>query len=204
MKTKLKKQVAIGAMALAVVGASAWLWASRAPRPTDDPAKVMKYVASDAFAKLYAEEKEKYATEMFQNRRPDRGRAMETLSVEESAKAMFNLQSMRPNPMDDYFNLPPGPQRIAMLDKMINEQEKSRTQRAARAATRPARTEANTARTGDGNGRGRWDAGRRDQMRKAMDDLISPSQRAKMSEFRAAMAKRRADRGLPPSRGWRR
>jgi hypothetical protein len=39
-------------------------------------------------------------------------------------------------------------------------------------------------------------------MRKAMDDLVSPTQRAQMAEFRAAMAKRRAERGLPAHGGW--
>jgi hypothetical protein len=200
MKSKLKKQLTAGLATLIVIGGGVWVWASRPPKPTDDPAKVMKYVASDAFAKLPTAEKEKYAHEMFQNRRTDRGHAMETLSVEETAKAMFNLQSTRPNPMSDYFALPQGPQRTAYLDKMIDQGEKFRAERAARAATRPAVNPANAQANG-GRG-GRWDAGKRDQMRKAMDDLVSPTQRAQMAEFRAAMAKRRAERGLPAHGGW--
>ncbi|HLL89807.1 MAG TPA: hypothetical protein VK324_10915 [Tepidisphaeraceae bacterium] len=196
MTPRQRKVAGIGGTVVAVLGVGTYLWASRPPKPTDDPKKVVAYVASDAFA----EQKQQYAQEARDAGGRERWEAFGQLSAEDRAKAMVNMMgaTTRPSPMAEYYKLPPGPQRVAYLDKMIDEQERRRAEWARRASTHPANGE-ERGRRGDGPQGGGW---RDPAFRKAMDDLIPPTQRAEWADFRAAVRERRQQRGLPDRGNW--
>lgn len=103
--------------------------------------------------------------------------------------------------------LPPA-QRIAALDKQINEDEKRRKEWEQRSkngnAGKAGKGGSGNGSAGKGGGKG-GGGGRnmsdqaKNQFRKARLDSTSPRSRAEMLEYRRQMEQRRAERGLPTS-----
>lgn len=195
---------------LLLIGLVGWsLWAGRAPKPSSDALTIAKFMSTDKFASMSDEQKRPYIDAMRQNMPQMRDLASQ-LSREERRAAFENLFGNRmQEQVDAYFALPPGPQRTAAIDKVIDEMEQRRSEWAQRAATRPAneqrppRGEASNGGDGTGERRGgRMDPGR---MKDRIEN-VPPERRAKMSEYIAEIRKRRAERGLPsdgPGRGGR-
>ncbi len=103
--------------------------------------------------------------------------------------------------MDEYFALPTGKEREKYLDKMIDEMEARRRDWQQRAATQPT-TRPNRPDRGERPMTQPNDRARRMATRM---DSTPPERRAKMAEFRAAMAARMAARGIqggPGRGGW--
>jgi len=173
---------------------------SEAP-PAEEREKAAKYIASDRFAKLDDETKRTYV-EKFVGRPgggPPRGfRATTQLSdgerkrfIEQFRPVMRKMMAKR---IDDYFALPPAEQ-TKRLDEIIDSMEARRLERERRAATRPS--------GGEGSDRreGRRRRGFTPERLKHILENTEPEMRAKFVEFRKAIEKRRAERGLPPRRG---
>ena len=98
--------------------------------------------------------------------------------------------------IDDYFALPPGLQRVARIDQMINEMETRRTEFEKRMAQRPSTTMPGQAEAGTPGGRG----GRpRDPARMIMRVTQSehPERAARRAQLFADIMQRRKERGLP-------
>lgn len=125
------------------------------------------------------------------------------------------MQVMRENPMAkrmrqsvvDYFNLPEK-ERVALLDKHIDEMEKMRKDFEKRMKERQAQGGGPGGPGGRGPGgpggppRGPGGpGGDRNAMRKKMLDNTSPQERAMFSEYFEQMQQRRQERGLPPMGG---
>jgi len=130
--------------------------------------------------------------------------------VERSGGSMFR-EAFRAR-MDDYFNAPPA-QRLAVLDRQIDQEEMMRKAfeagRGAMAAIGGGGASgggggnAGGSAAGDGNRgpRGSRTEEDRNKWRKAMIDRTTPEQRARYVEYRRAMEERREKRGMPAGPG---
>ncbi len=203
-KRPWKKWGRIAAIALLVISASVWAINRRAPKPDADIQKVVKYVASERFADLTPEQKQPYLDRMRQMPREDRS-AMRDANLSEDEhdrlreNAFGNMMGQR---IEGYFALPAGPQRLAFLDKMIDEGEQWRQRAATRQAANPADGPNAQGNRPDGQRRGGRGGGWNDPARmKKMIERMPPTRRTQFAEFFSAMEKRRAERGLPPMRG---
>lgn len=112
-----------------------------------------------------------------------------------------SIQSRLQNQVDGYFRLPEGKERDAYLDRVIDEQELARQKFEAVKANHPLPTtgpDEQTTVTTSPDGREK-----RITIRRKGGDAsqLPPDLRAKLAEFAAAMAQRRAERGLPPASG---
>lgn len=121
------------------------------------------------------------------------------------------------SPSNDYFALPAGPQRVAYLDKMIDEQETTRKKIASGEIKLPGGVDVTKHRApsegemsieqhtsvetkvapADGSDPQGKPERKEVSIRLNADDL-SPSFRAQMQEFHAALRARRKERGLDP------
>jgi hypothetical protein len=124
------------------------------------------------------------------------------------------MQIMRENPMAkrmrqsvvDYFNLPEK-DRVALLDKHIDEMEKMRKDFAKRMKDRQAKGGGGPGGPGGFGGPPRGPGGPggpggdRNERAKKMLDNTSPQERAMFSEYFQQMSDRRQQRGLPPMGG---
>lgn len=99
--------------------------------------------------------------------------------------------------VDEFFALPPGPQRDKYLDQQIDEMQKRMREWQQRASTQPT---SRPARDRDGPSSRPSDVERQRRMAER-DDRTPPAQRAKRVEFRAAMMKRMQERGIQPPGG---
>jgi hypothetical protein len=99
--------------------------------------------------------------------------------------------------VDEFFALPPGPQRDKYLDQQIDEMQRRMREWQERASTQPT---SRPARDRDGPSTRPSDAERQRRMAER-DDRTPPAQRAKRVEFRAAMMKRMQERGIQPPGG---
>ena len=130
--------------------------------------------------------------------------------VERSGGSMFR-EAFRAR-MDEYFTAPPQ-QRLAVLDRQIDQEEMMRKAfeagRGAMAALGGGGSTAggggSGAAAGDGNARrgprGSRTEEDRNKWRKSMIDRTTPEQRARYVEYRRAMEERREKRGLPAGPG---
>jgi hypothetical protein len=112
-------------------------------------------------------------------------------SGEISRDAMRGMMEQRMTEVvDGYFAIPEGPERVKYLDEQIDRMQQMRNMFRG-STTRPAR-DGNRPTTGPTDQqRGEW----RDRMQSRMDSR-PPAQRAKMSEFFAAMRQRADARGI--------
>jgi len=115
------------------------------------------------------------------------------------AGGTFNPSTMLGDVFKDYFALPEGPARTKFIDDHIDQQEAVRKQikldeGGSTPQVRVGSDAAGTAASGPP---------RKIQIRagSGADDSLSPELRAQIAEFGAAVAKRRAERGLPPQQG---
>ena len=104
----------------------------------------------------------------------------------------------------EVLQLPPA-QRVAAIDKQINDDERRRKEWEQRGKNGKAK--GGSGKGGPGKGGGGGGGGRnmseqaRNERRKARLDSTSPQFRAEMVEYRRQMDQRRAERGLPPTQG---
>ena len=179
--------VSIGATLALVVGA--WLWA-RKPAPTDSPEKVARFLASEKFEKLPADEKVKFV----ENVRPRDVLENENLSEDERMRVRENFAAeYRRKLLDAYFALKTKAERDRFLDEQIDEQEKMRKLIEDPAATQPTTQPGQKVMIRRGGDRG---------SQKNFTENMPPGDRARMSEYLADMQARRAARGLPPGGGF--
>ncbi len=198
---KKKKAAIVAAVVILAIVGVVWAW----PRGPDPQVKKVQEMGKELFG---ADE------------RPDR-KQMEKFREEvgkltpeqrrELHRPMRERMAQRMNKMiDGYFALPPD-QRKKYLDKHIQESEKRRKERERRGRQRqaggppgqsaggpgmgPNRT---PPRAGQHRGRGSGMPDERAQRRNRRLDRLSPEQRAKWTEFRDAVRKRRIELGLPP------
>jgi hypothetical protein len=106
------------------------------------------------------------------------------------------LQTHLTKVVDDFFKLPEGPQRQKYLDDIIDQQEKAKKQVAdmEKAAAHPS-TNPSGATTQPTKVQIRVKGGA------GVEQSLPPALRSQLAEFAAAIAKRRAERGLPPAQG---
>ncbi len=212
----------VSLVALLALGAGAHWFAHRPPKLTASAPVIAKFIASDDFKKL-PEEKQKEYRDVWQNlSRDDRRAAVDDAKLSDTE--LGNLFSGGRNSqrgqqflaqfqktMDDYFALPAGPQRIALLDKQIDQQLEREKLWAARAATRPARQAGTGGPGGPGSngqtngdrGQGGPGGGRNSTQRQKDRAENTPVEvEMKRAEYRKALQDRRAARGIPePTRG---
>ena len=108
-------------------------------------------------------------------------------AMEQQAHDMMSKQ------IDGYFALPEGQERKAYLDKLIDQQEQ------VRKMVGPVEAISDTKSPGTQPSSGSGGSPNKIVIRKKSGggDSLPPELRAKVAEFAAAMAKRRAERGLP-------
>jgi hypothetical protein len=189
------------------------IWWPKTPAPDAPPAEILKYTASERFAKLTPEQQQPYLKALRGLDRDERREAFQSASLTDDDRQrmrenMFNTY-MAPM-MDGYFALSDTKQREAYLDKLIDQQEARRREWARnRPSTRPA---ANAAQAGGNNnnaqagrnGNRQRGAGRNDPARqKARIENTPPERQVKMAEFFAAMRARREARGMSNNWGGR-
>lgn len=206
--TWAKVSVGVGVVALTAWGAWA-LWDARPPAPDGNPEAVAKYVASERFAGLPTDRQRAYIEslnwEKLRELAPEDRRA-----VFEVIREFREMETVR-----NYIAMTPE-QRRAHLDEVIREQEARRAEmerrRAEWMAQRPPGAEGQGERPGrppgaDGQGPGQGrppggPGGRNSPEReKARLENRDPGMRAAMAQYRADMAQRRAELGLPPRGG---
>ncbi len=204
----------IGAVALISLGY--YFWPTPMPAPTADREQIVKFAATDRFAKLPPDQKKAYTDVMASWKSDERREAVEkaNLSDEDRRKAFGNaFGSMMRQRIDGYFAIKDPREQRAFLDKMIDEFENRRAEMEKARAARPsqnvqASANGNSA-AGNPSGQNRDNRdnrgdrpGRGDPARqKGMLENHSPEDRAKMAAFFAAMQKRREERGLPEWQG---
>lgn len=176
-----------------IIMAVIMLWPEPMP-PLDAPREqLVKFTASNRFAKLPDEQKQPYIDAFQKWTREERHEAVEKadLSDEQRGKAFGNtFGKMMGQRIDGYFAITDPKEQKAYLDKMIDEGE------ARMAQSRKA--EAQQPKTADGSTPERRGPGFGDPSRmKGMLENFPPDQRAKMAAFFAAMQDRRKERGLP-------
>lgn len=144
---------AIG-LAAAVLAVAAFMAVrpKRTVPPTADRRDVVKFIASDEFVGLPTEQKKPYLEALGNNPREFFEVARNSgLDDERRRQLMENVFMARmQEQVDGYFALPPGRQRVAYLDRLIDEGERRREEWAARRATQPARPEGDRPRMGRG------------------------------------------------------
>lgn len=204
-------KVGVGAAAVMMAAWGAWaLMSMRAPAPDAPVQQVAKFVASERFANLPLDRQRAYIEsldwEKLRELAPeDRRAAMEVVREFREMETVRNYMAMTPE------------QRRAHLDQVIKEQEERRQEwerrRAEWMAQRPAGAEGQGERggrppgadgqgQGPGRGEGRppggWGGRNSPEREKARLENRDPGMRAAMAQYRADMAQRRAELGLPP------
>ena len=150
------------------LGAKLWL-DHRAPPPDADASRLARYMASPTFAALPDARKAPYLDAF--RRASDRGE----VTPEQQRAVNANNRPLQ-NPLAQYFSLPPGKQREALLDDVIDRVLNHER-------LRPPPNKQPVKET------------RRDVGREA--DSIPPEDRARMNQFLQDLHDRRLARGLP-------
>ncbi len=162
-------------------------WPARAPEPTgENSEQVVKFITSDAFAKLSDDKKQAYLRQagwgVFRQ-------ARENLSDEERERLRKNVggvfRQRIASRVDEYFELP-AEQRTAYLDEMINRMGQRPRFR------RPPGESSDGSSSGRPRRRGRFTP----QRLKRMIENTSPEQRAKFTQFMKDMRQRREELGI--------
>lgn len=97
--------------------------------------------------------------------------------------------------VEGYFKLPQGPQRTKFLDDIIDQQEKAKKAMADMEKSAPATNPSGSPATQPTKVQIRVKAG------PGVEQSLPPQLRSQLAEFAAAIAKRRAERGLPATQG---
>jgi hypothetical protein len=203
-----RKSILLGSIAVVLTGVGVWALVSfRSPAPTADPVTVAKYVASDKFVSLPSDKQKAYIESLMQNRD-----AMRDLDPEVRRAAWEVMGEYRERErLREYFKMTPA-ERKQHLDDVIKAEEERRQQWQQRAATRPTSRPAGEGwggRGGDGQGGNRPQVGGgggpggrgSPERQKARLENTDPGMRAMASQYRADMAQRRAELGIPGGGG---
>ncbi len=172
------------------------------PSPNASPKALVQFIATERFANLPPDQQKPYLDALEKIPGSERREVFRqaNLSDEERQAAFENTMGQQfEKRMDDFFALPPGPQRDAYLDRIIDQMEARRN----RATTRQA-AGGNAAANGQRGGRGNWGGGGRGGRNGGVDparmkrriERSSPERRTKFAEFSAALRARRQQRGL--------
>lgn len=188
------KKTVIALVLLMIGGGAAWAFLPSGPDPQLVKVQQLQQKLFSPDSKLTDAERREGFSELRQE--------AEKLTPEQQG------QLMRENPMakrfqqtiNDYFNAPEK-ERVAMLDKQIDQMEQWRKQREASGKGRPPGPPGGPGGPGGPRGGGGMDGNRENQMRKRMLDNTSPQQRAMFGQYFDDMNKRRQQRGLPPMGG---
>lgn len=195
--TWVKVGVSSGVVLLAAWGAFA-LIGSRPPAPDGKIEDVAKYVASERFANLPADRQKAYmdklSWESLRELAPEDRRAVaEAMREYRERETVRNYMAMSPE------------ERRKHLDEVIRQEQERRAQWEARAAQwqgqRPERAEGQQGRpVGEGQGRpqGGWGGRNSPEREKARLENRDPAMRAASAQYRADLAQRRAELGVPP------
>jgi hypothetical protein len=194
----------IGSLTAAAVlvglGLIAWvMWLRPEPLPPVDAPReqLVAFAATERFANLDAERKQRYLDAMQSWSFADRRAAVESANLTDDQRREAMRNTMRPmmiKRVEGYFSLAGEAERDAYLDKMIDEMETMRA--AARAGQALSRLAGSSTRpSSDGNASG--PRGPSPERQKEMLEDLAPDQRAKMAAFMSAVQERRRERGLP-------
>lgn len=211
------KRVSICGGVVLVAGlviAACWFWPERSAEPPAPPppapaeqtvTDVARYLASDEFAGLDVEKKQKYfdkVVERFEKENTWPGSIRE-LSEEERKRVRKNagplFRKMMEKRIDKYFELPEK-DRIVYLDKMIDgfgAMQKARDKR--RAERKAAGESGGASSSGSSGGSGGPPHGRGGPSLKRISEMFqktSPERRAKLIQFMWDMRKRAQERGV--------
>ncbi|HEY2585874.1 MAG TPA: hypothetical protein VGI81_08935 [Tepidisphaeraceae bacterium] len=172
-RARRRRRVVAACIAIALLaGLGVKLWLNhRVPAPDADAGRLARYMASPAFAALPDAQRAPYL-DAFQ-RANDRGE----LTPEQQRGVISNVINRNgKNPIQQYFSLPPGKEREAFLDDVIDrvlQHEKLRPPPDKKGAKEM-----------------RIDGGR-------LADAIPPEDRARMGQFLQDLHDRRVARGVP-------
>ena len=203
-KATYKKVGIITAAAIIVLGSGALaiaMWPAPVPPPTASAEELVKFAATDKFAKLPAAQKKPYVDALEKLSFDDRRKAAEALPEDQRREAFRNgMEAAMTERVNNYFALQTPAERTKYLDQMIDEMEKRRAQFAN---FRPP----NAGQQGQPDGQ-RREGGDRPQgnrdpaaRQKSRLENSDPATRQKMADFMAAVRERREQRGLPPMGG---
>lgn len=204
------KRVIIVTAAVLLSASSVWAFLYfRTPSPTSDLASIAKYVATDKFAALPSDKQKAYIDSLMKDQE-----ALRAVDPEVRRAAWEAARDLRERQeLQDYFKLSPE-DRKKHLDERIKAEEERRKQWQARAATRPTSRPAGEGRGPGGDGQGRPQGGPggggggggpggrgSPERQKGRLENTDPGTRAQMSQYRADMAQRRAELGIPGGGG---
>jgi len=202
-KSNKKLFTIVGAVAglLIAGGVVAAVLANRGPTapPPNAPVKdILKFAATDAWAKLPPDQLQKYYDEFDKMSWPDRMKAMQeaqNLSEEERRKAMENFWgTLMVTQARAYARLSPEEQKKE-LDKQIDQQQGMfRGMPTSRPTSRPG--EGGGGRGGPGGGGWNNPSAQKDRL-----ERMAPGDRAAMAKYIADLSQRRAERGISGG-GW--
>ena len=179
-KAVLVSAIAAG-LGMMIAGAAIWkALAHRQPSPTGDPVAIAKFAATPDFAQLSIEQRAQYLKTLRANlptlvaaaRAGKLSRQEQINAVRNGVKAGARVEVL------NYFALPAGPARQAMLDRLIDEQEQLRGYAAQAREGGPLQ----------------FDAG---VELKQFVETLPPGERVQMAQFGFDLFKRRLERGLP-------
>jgi hypothetical protein len=195
-----KRKITIAAVTIVVlVAGSVWAFRSR----TDPQVEKVKQVAAEAMKANPGQ-----PWKAFELVRPEMDKLSESQRHQVGHEMHQEFQRQMDKQIDTYFALPP-PQRVAYLDKQINEMEKQRKEREARRAQSAQRGGGGGGGPQMGGGGGGGGGGpprnnnpdARAQRRDRWVDSSTAEQRAKRSAYFSDMRARRIQLGLPPMGG---
>ena len=178
----------------------------------DHQLEVVRQLQADAFRRENRDLSEEQRRAKFQQYREAYDKLSEAQQRALRQERSRGMQGRMTGQIRTYFELPE-PQRVAFLDKQINEIEKRRREFANRGRDGGSRAERSRGGPGGpaagrggppGSSRGNLENNsdadrqeRRDQWRRRFLDHTTPKQRAEMAEFMSALRERREQRGLP-------
>jgi hypothetical protein len=169
-----------GVAILTAAGVTAWwCWPKSVPSPDAAPSVLAKFVSTPQFAAMPYEEQQAYALKLERTPILELIKAANEaqMTSDERWEAIQNvMHSRQEKVMTDYFALTSPADRVAYLDKVIDEIAKS-----------PIPPPFTTKRTAHMSAR----------EQKHRNDTIAPVRQAQVAKFYADMTKRRRDRGLP-------
>ena len=175
-----------------VCAVASWLYSQR----SDQQLASVRELQSEAFNRDLSDEERRAKFEQLRSRYEQLSESQQRKLRRERGQAM---QERRMDEIRKYFELS-DKQRVAFLDKQINEMEQRRKSSKGRGNgfQRPGRPRPPEGRRG-GTEAGKQD--RRERFRRGFLDATSPADRAKMAEYMKALRERREQRGLPDIRG---
>lgn len=191
-----KTAIVVSVSIFLIVGIAAWA----RNKQEDQETTALKQLQAEVFSKEARELPEEERREKFTEYQQRYDQLSESQRRMVRGQMRDGMQQRMSAKIHEYFTLPKS-QRVAFLDRQINDMEKRRRQFASRRATQESRTGGRGGPPDRGaRGRNMTEAEkkeRRDRFKRAHLGRSTPQQRAEMSEYIEALRKRREERGLP-------